>query len=261
MNLQLDASSLPLTATPSTSVKADIFLDPASDFLYRATTGTFSGVGTVFCAGLVQSTSLSKDVVTAMLHWTLALLLTLPLHTTTYSALDVPEELGDPPPDFERVRGAGYYKLIRLKRRWSAAWRMCYEAGAHLAVVNSAREAEALQMMYARYPMIAHKAFVGYHDIMDEGEFITVLGEMASSLNYSKWVENPGPGNCGVIDRRGVLGAEDCNTELPFFCEYEKGREPKTTGHELKGTFNGGHKQLHKVAKGATKAVHNMFRG
>jgi hypothetical protein len=76
----------------------------------------------------------------------------------------------------------GYYKLHSTPRTWEDAWRTCAVEGAHLAIINSEAEARYLQLAFARFPKItggSHNdyAFVGAHDMLAEGQFVTIFGE------------------------------------------------------------------------------------
>jgi hypothetical protein len=76
----------------------------------------------------------------------------------------------------------GYYKLHTTPRTWDEAWRRCAEEGAHLAIINSEAEARLLQLLFSRQPKITGSnhndyAFLGVHDILIEGQFMTIFGE------------------------------------------------------------------------------------
>lgn len=71
------------------------------------------------------------------------------------------------------------------------------------------------------------EAFVGVHDLYEEGDWVTIDGEPLHSTGFSTWTTkygyNPdnfaGRQNCGAIVVDGGLDDVCCNTSHVFFCE------------------------------------------
>nr|CAD7256807.1 unnamed protein product [Timema shepardi] len=137
-------------------------------------------------------------------------------------------------PDYELIPGLGYYSLHLTSKTWLKAKRTCAEQGAHLAIINSKRELMALQGIFQLHPKIREGwqndlAYVGFHDLYSEGEYVTILGEPLASTGYSTFANgeptddrNGTTGeDCGCIPRFGELNDVGCNELLPFFCEQE----------------------------------------
>lgn len=82
-------------------------------------------------------------------------------------------------PGYELHRGIGYYKVHSEPRTWQEARRICADEGAHLAIVNSEEESKVLQSILA--PVAARLktvwAFVGFHDLYEEGQYVTIFGK------------------------------------------------------------------------------------
>ncbi|XP_069687875.1 hemolymph lipopolysaccharide-binding protein-like [Periplaneta americana] len=135
-------------------------------------------------------------------------------------------------PDYELVPGLGYYKLHTDVNTWHNAKMICEEEGAHLAVINSEKEAQVLKNLWNKTPPAkitggTHTdwAWIGFHDLYQEGEFVTIFNETLKSAGYSKFHPSDGKGgtsqNCGLIDRAVQLGDHSCEDKDPFFCEKE----------------------------------------
>lgn len=58
---------------------------------------------------------------------------------------------------------------------------MCAAEGGHLVVLKSEMESEVLQELFARFPDLGGPqvaAFVGFHDKVVEGQYVTIDGKM-----------------------------------------------------------------------------------
>lgn len=70
------------------------------------------------------------------------------------------------------------------------ARRICINEGAHLAVINSKVEAQHLGVLLRKkIPLLEHvennhTAFIGFHDIFEEGEYLTIFGTSLNKLVY-----------------------------------------------------------------------------
>ncbi|PSN54438.1 Hemolymph lipopolysaccharide-binding protein [Blattella germanica] len=126
--------------------------------------------------------------------------------------------------------GFGYYRLHTDLKTWDEALKACEEEGAHLAVLNSEKEAKALSPFWDAHPKIQggggnNWAHIGFHDKFHDGQYVTIFNESLSAVGYMKWL--PGdphryPGeDCGVAVRRdNLIGDLTCNAKMPYFCEW-----------------------------------------
>lgn len=81
-------------------------------------------------------------------------------------------------PGYELRRGVGYYKIHTEPKTWHEARQICEQEGAHLAVINSEEESKVLQSLFAPVAakLKATWAFVGFHDLYNEGQYLTIFG-------------------------------------------------------------------------------------
>ncbi|XP_063224843.1 hemolymph lipopolysaccharide-binding protein-like [Bacillus rossius redtenbacheri] len=134
-------------------------------------------------------------------------------------------------PGYELVPGLGYYKLHTYTKPWLEARQTCSEEGAHLAIVNSEQELKVLHRIYQMYPKIQEGwrndcAYLGFHDMYKEGQYITIFGEPLADTGFSKFApgdpsDKTGTENCGCTCRNKELFDVGCANLLPFFCEQE----------------------------------------
>ncbi|XP_049948981.1 hemolymph lipopolysaccharide-binding protein-like isoform X2 [Schistocerca serialis cubense] len=138
-----------------------------------------------------------------------------------------------PPPrvgaDYKFFRNVGYYKLHTEKMNWENARRTCAKEGAHLAIVNSVAEENAIREVMRAHSSDNFAAFIGFHDIFKEGEYVTVLGEPLKSSGHVRWGKgepnngmfpgSPEGEDCGNIYADGAINDYRCTQELPFVCE------------------------------------------
>ena len=86
-------------------------------------------------------------------------------------------------PGYEFHRGVGYYKIHSELKTWHEARQICAQEGGHLAIINSEEESKVLQSIFA--PVAAKLnvvwAFIGFHDLYNEGQYLTVFGKESVS--------------------------------------------------------------------------------
>ncbi|XP_067004701.2 C-type mannose receptor 2 isoform X2 [Anabrus simplex] len=129
-----------------------------------------------------------------------------------------------------------FYKHHTITRTWEDARYTCEQEGAHLAIINSEEEARTLAEIYKRSPAIRNAfwdfAFIGFHDLYDEGSHVTIFGEPLHTLGFGRiWAHgdfnNLGQNDvysgedCGAISRNGGLDDLWCDGLQSFFCEKE----------------------------------------
>nr|CAD7448827.1 unnamed protein product [Timema bartmani] len=136
-------------------------------------------------------------------------------------------------PNYEFIPGMGYYKLHTTTKSWLDARNICAEEGAHLAIINSEKELRALQGIFQLHPKIRdgwenNVAYIGFHDLFTEGQYVTIFGDPLASTGYSTFAsgqptdKNGSTGeDCGCMDRLTGLHDVGCNQLMPFFCEQE----------------------------------------
>ena len=77
---------------------------------------------------------------------------------------------------YKYLPGAGFYKLYKHKVSWGEAWEQCRDDNAHLLVIDSAVELDAVKtlMINSRSPGWAH---IGVHDLFLNTHYVTVTGK------------------------------------------------------------------------------------
>jgi hypothetical protein len=111
-----------------------------------------------------------------------------------FSLLDFPHQgflFPAPPlraPGYELHRGVGYYKIHSERKTWHEARQICAKEGSHLAIINSEEESKVLQSIFAPVAakLPALLVFIGFHDLYNEGQYLTVFGKES----FSKCIEH-----------------------------------------------------------------------
>ncbi|KZC07009.1 Hemolymph lipopolysaccharide-binding protein [Dufourea novaeangliae] len=119
----------------------------------------------------------------------------------------------------------GAYKYHSRRQVWSAAQRSCLEEGGRLAILNTDEEEKFLLEWIQREKV--DEAWLGIHDLFEEGEWITLTGESLDVAGFERWATKfpnlpdnwAGNQNCGVLIKEGGLDDVDCNLRNPYFCE------------------------------------------
>ena len=84
--------------------------------------------------------------------------------------------------DYQFFPRQGFFKMHIEAMNWFEARDTCYLEGGHLVIVNSEEEAAIIRTLWRKHPKILDGwrnscAYVGIHDQVKEGEFITVHGK------------------------------------------------------------------------------------
>ncbi|XP_067004221.2 hemolymph lipopolysaccharide-binding protein [Anabrus simplex] len=133
-----------------------------------------------------------------------------------------------PPPGYEVVNAIGFYKMHPTALTMDEGREKCAQEGAHIIVLNSDNEADVIRTFLARKPNIPHAnsqeyTFVGLHDWIDEGKFISLLGEPVENSGFNRWrAGEPNGGrneNCVMVDKDTKFVDIDCNWKLFIVCE------------------------------------------
>ncbi|XP_063228599.1 hemolymph lipopolysaccharide-binding protein-like [Bacillus rossius redtenbacheri] len=123
--------------------------------------------------------------------------------------------------------GHGYYRVHRVPATWEQARQTCADEGAHLVVLNSDAEAAAVRGLIGGVHISGTSddwyLHAGFHDQLQEGSYVTVLGGSLSRTGYTTWKRgepnNDGNEDCGSINRSADLNDVSCTKRLYFVCE------------------------------------------
>ncbi|CAH2086143.1 unnamed protein product [Euphydryas editha] len=143
------------------------------------------------------------------------------------------------------VYGTGYqyfanvgscYKIPRVAYSWNQAYQECRSEGAHLAVINSETERQALKNLINVEPSIpdAHTTYFFYVGIRAQKTtdgarpvFKTIFNQTLDKAGFNTWADNE-PNNalnneyCGTIFKRDAKYNDvDCSNVYAFICENE----------------------------------------
>ncbi|XP_054001326.1 hemolymph lipopolysaccharide-binding protein-like [Hylaeus anthracinus] len=131
-----------------------------------------------------------------------------------------------PRDDYVVTPGIGAHKLHTRKLKWNAARKSCENEGGYLVVPNSlAEEAVLIKSMQAAN---IDNAWLGIHDLFEEGDWMTVMGESLEKSGYDRWTpaipNDPdnagGRQNCAILLRKhGGMDDIQCDNTFPYFCE------------------------------------------
>jgi hypothetical protein len=85
-------------------------------------------------------------------------------------------------PGYELIPGLGKYKFHSEAKTWHEARDICALEDAHLVIINSKREANALLHFWVPFPKMFNDwrnywAHAGFHDEYVEGEYVTIFGK------------------------------------------------------------------------------------
>ncbi|XP_069701778.1 hemolymph lipopolysaccharide-binding protein-like [Periplaneta americana] len=129
---------------------------------------------------------------------------------------------GPPSAGYELLSGLGYYKMHTEPTTWHEALNICTQEGAHLLVVNSEFEANAMAPLWKNAS--ENWAFSGFHDQYKDGEYVTIFNEPLKTAGFSKWSDSsPQSGNykCGLFGKNLMLADNPCSMKRMFICELE----------------------------------------
>ncbi|XP_021932675.1 hemolymph lipopolysaccharide-binding protein-like isoform X2 [Zootermopsis nevadensis] len=134
-----------------------------------------------------------------------------------------PERRRTVPPGYKRLSNSNYFKEYPEATKWIEARDICEREGAHLAIINSEAEGKFVSSLWTNKLFLW--AFIGTHDLYEEGNFVTIHNQTLQEAGYNRWSPGEPNGgsteNCGVIFQNGLLGNYFCSLPLPFFCEFE----------------------------------------
>ncbi|KAL6262439.1 hypothetical protein P5V15_007524 [Pogonomyrmex californicus] len=132
------------------------------------------------------------------------------------------EKIGN---DYLITPGVGAHKLHVRKLSWNKARRSCIQEGGRLAIINS--QAEEKLLMHILEENKVSLAWLGVHDLYEEGDWNTIMDESLEATGYSKWTSKianlpdnyNGKQHCGALLKDGGMDDLECTVALAFFCE------------------------------------------
>ncbi|XP_063223690.1 hemolymph lipopolysaccharide-binding protein-like [Bacillus rossius redtenbacheri] len=130
------------------------------------------------------------------------------------------------------VDGLGYYRVVKgLHLNWEAARDACRAEGAHLAVVNSRREAAALRRLYydegIKTDLVIRRAWVGAYRPLGQHHYVTVHGTQLKKAGFNAWNDERDDKNteerCVLlnVDTETLLSSIPCKWPQHHICEHE----------------------------------------
>jgi len=130
-----------------------------------------------------------------------------------------------PGSDYLFTPGMSAHKLHVRKLSWNKARRTCIEEGGHLAIINSASEEKILLQILGENKV--NEAWLGVHDLYEEGDWTTVTDESLEATGYSRWTSKfanepdnfKGEQHCGLLLKEGGMDDIKCTDRFAFFCE------------------------------------------
>lgn len=125
------------------------------------------------------------------------------------------------------TRGVGAHKLYPRKIVWNTAREACMRDGGHLAIINSVAEEKVLVNLLQQANLV--EAWIGIHDLFEEGDWITLTGESLEKAGFDTWStlwpNEPdnlgGSQNCGVVRKEGSIDDVVCSLHHPYICEID----------------------------------------
>ncbi|KAG8225994.1 hypothetical protein J437_LFUL003053 [Ladona fulva] len=113
------------------------------------------------------------------------------------------------PAGYEHFPGVGYYKFYSNGvNTFNEAITICENDGAHLAIINSNTEAKVLSSIFSRFPNVKDWAYLGFHEMEVNGEFVTIFGDSLNSTGYMNWYPgqpDSGTEDCGSMNRNDTF--------------------------------------------------------
>ncbi|XP_069701707.1 hemolymph lipopolysaccharide-binding protein-like [Periplaneta americana] len=158
-----------------------------------------------------------------------SVLITATVTAPSLSASDNVRHKRVPSPGYEVMAGLGYYKLHTTGKTWNEALQICEQEGAHLLILNSEEEANAVGSLWDRGSKFVDVvndvyAHAGFHDQNSVGEHRTIFNQSLASTGFTSWDSGfPRVGNkfCGLFGRSRKLADSTCSDKRAFFCEEE----------------------------------------
>ncbi|PSN49609.1 hypothetical protein C0J52_12829 [Blattella germanica] len=130
---------------------------------------------------------------------------------------------------YTAIDGLGMYRIGKVTtatNAWSLAYQACLNDGAHLAIINSKAEADALRTLITNSGSTSTYFYIGFSDIYDESHFTTIHGgNFVPYVNASWDTSEPKVSttlNVVRLNRNLKLSVADGVSEYAFICEYEK---------------------------------------
>ncbi|XP_076278655.1 hemolymph lipopolysaccharide-binding protein-like isoform X2 [Lasioglossum baleicum] len=134
--------------------------------------------------------------------------------------------------DYVVVPDVGAYKIHTRKTTWYNARKICLAEGGQLAVMDSQQKHDLFRKW--KRETINMGFWLGFHDLFEEGSWVTVNGESIESIDFTPWADNEhvdGDGqNCAVLWMTGMHDYQ-CTKTAGFICEINL---CETLGHRVR---------------------------
>ncbi|KAJ8871596.1 hypothetical protein PR048_027922 [Dryococelus australis] len=135
-------------------------------------------------------------------------------------------------PQYKLVDSLGYYKVVKGRHlSWEEARAACRAEGAHLAVVNSKREAAALSDLYykegIKTDLVIHTVWIGAYRPRGQHQFITVHGTQLKKVGFNAWKNEKHNKDTNErcvlldVDMDAKLTSSSCNLGQHHICEHQ----------------------------------------
>lgn len=140
--------------------------------------------------------------------------------------------------DYAIEPNVGAYKFHHHLTSWFDARKTCLAEGAQLAVMDSPRKRDLFQQW--RGESNHTSIWLGFHDLFEEGKWVTMTGESIDTIGYNPWAKDEPDGGIGGLDFDCAmlfshgLGDWQCSDPLEgFICEINL---CETVGHRVHDT-------------------------
>ncbi|XP_076643427.1 hemolymph lipopolysaccharide-binding protein-like isoform X9 [Halictus rubicundus] len=126
--------------------------------------------------------------------------------------------------DYVVTPGIGAHKLFQNEVTWNTAREICMQEGGQLPVIDSQEKETLFRSWITNESLIG--VWLGIHDQFEEGWWVTLTGELLSTMSYYPWAaQEPNDANggedCGVLSKTPNEGINDftCSGKLSYICE------------------------------------------
>ncbi|XP_076278651.1 C-type lectin mosGCTL-1-like isoform X3 [Lasioglossum baleicum] len=133
--------------------------------------------------------------------------------------------------DYVIVPDVGAYKIHTRKTTWYNARKICLAEGGQLAVMDSQQKHDLFLQWKRERNNVG--LWLGFHDLFEEGTWVTVTGESIDSIGYYPWADNEpnddGGQDCAVLWMSGMDDYK-CSNLAGFICEINS---CEALGHQI----------------------------
>ncbi|XP_063529545.1 secretory phospholipase A2 receptor-like [Cydia strobilella] len=130
-------------------------------------------------------------------------------------------------PGYEYIEGADTWLRLHIApARWQDALVRCKLEGGVLASPSTIVVTKAMMSMMASYKnVLSLGVFTGIHDLISEGDFMSLDGMPVSEIQLNWVYREPSnkneEENCVILTSTGQVAQERCANKYPYFCSKE----------------------------------------